>query len=205
MIYGAKLCFALLFCISFFKFGRFYQLHFFPIHGKLMVENKEVCMAGSGAEGEHKFPQELLSFIDEWKVKPGSLIMILHKTQETFGYISRSAAEQLSRLTKIPLARIYGVVTFYHFFKTTKPGKHKISVCLGTACYLKGGQDLLDETRSLLGLGPDGVTEDVQFSVDPVRCVGCCGLAPVLTVGNDTYGKLTKDMLPGIIAKYQNV
>jgi len=151
------------------------------------------------------FPPELLSFIDEWKVKPGSLIMILHKTQEFFGFISRPAAEQLSRLTGISLARIYGVVTFYHFFKTVKPGKHKISVCLGTACYLKGAQDLLDETRKILGIEPNGVTEDGQFSVDPVRCVGCCGLAPVLTVGTDTFGKITKDMIPGIIAKYQNV
>ena len=162
-------------------------------------------MAQAVAKEEITFPPELLAFIDEWKVKPGSLIMILHKTQETFGYISRPAAEKLSVLTGIPLARIYGVVTFYHFFKTKKPGKHKISVCLGTACYLKGSQDLLDETRSLLGIEPDGVTEDGQFSVDPVRCVGCCGLAPVMTVGTDTYGKLTKDMLPGIIAKYQNV
>ena len=156
-------------------------------------------------EKDYTFPQELLSFIEEWKVKPGSLIMILHKTQETFGYISHPVAEQLSLLTGISLARIYGVVTFYHFFKTKKPGRHKISVCMGTACYLKGAQDLLDETRKLLGIEPDGVTEDGQFSIDPVRCVGCCGLAPVLTVGTDTYGKLTKDMLPGIIAKYQNV
>ena len=154
---------------------------------------------------EITFPPELLSFIDEWKVKPGSLIMILHKTQESFGFISRPAAEMLSRLTGISLARIYGVVTFYHFFKTKKPGKHKISVCLGTACYLKGAQDLLDESRKLLGIEPDGVTDDGQFSIDPVRCVGCCGLAPVMTVGTDTFGKITKDMIPGIIAKYQNV
>jgi len=156
------------------------------------------------AEGDISFPNELISFIDEWKQKPGSLIMILHKTQEIFGYISRPAAEKLSRLTGISLAHVYGVVTFYHFFKTTKPGKHKISVCLGTACYLKGAQDLIDETRKFLKLEPDGVTDDGQFSVDPVRCVGCCGLAPVITVGADTYGKLTKSMVPGIIAKYQN-
>jgi len=164
-------------------------------------------MAGAVAktDGDIVFPQELLSFIAEWKVKPGSLIMILHKTQEIFGFISRPAAELLAKLTGISLARIYGVITFYHFFKTTKPGKHKVSVCLGTACYLKGSQDLIDEIRNLLGLEPNGVTQDGQFSVDPVRCVGCCGLAPVLTVGTDTYGKLTKDMLPGIIAKYQNV
>jgi len=162
-------------------------------------------MADAQACGDITFPQDLLSFIDEWKDKKGSLIMILHKTQETFGYISRPAAELLSRLTGISLARIYGVVTFYHFFKTKMPGKHKISVCMGTACYLKNGQDLLDESRNLLGLEPDGVTEDGQFSVDPVRCVGCCGLAPVLTVGTDTYGKITTDMIPGIIAQYRNV
>jgi NADH-quinone oxidoreductase subunit E len=155
--------------------------------------------------GEHiNFPPELTSFIDEWKVKPGSLIMILHKTQETFGYISRPAAEELSRMTGIPLARIYGVITFYHFFKTAKPGKYRISVCLGTACYLKGGAELMEDTRTLLGVSGGGVTEDGLFSIDPVRCVGCCGLSPVIVVGNDTYGKLTKDMLPGIIAKYQN-
>jgi len=160
--------------------------------------------AGTEAKGEINFPPELISFIDEWKVKPGSLIMILHKTQETFGYVSTEAAGKLALLTGIPLARIYGVITFYHFFKTTKPGKNRVSVCMGTACYLKGGQDLLDETRSILGLAPNAVTEDGLFSIDPVRCVGCCGLAPVLTVGTDTYGKLTKDMLPEIIAKYKN-
>ncbi|GHU64194.1 NADH dehydrogenase subunit E [Spirochaetia bacterium] len=161
--------------------------------------------AAKATQGDITFPPDLISFIDEWKVKPGSLIMILHKTQETFGFISRESAEKLSHLTGIPLARIYGVITFYHFFKTTKPGKHKISVCLGTACYLKGGQDLIEEARSLLGLAEGGVTEDGLFSIDPVRCVGCCGLAPVLTVGNDTYGKLTKEMIPEIISKYRNV
>ena len=133
--------------------------------------------------------------------------MILHKTQEVFGFISRESADRLSQLTGIPLARIYGVITFYHFFKTTKPGKHKISVCLGTACYLKGSQDLLDETRKILKLAPDAVTEDGLFSIDAVRCVGCCGLAPVMTVtsgeGTDTYGKLTKAMIPDILAKYK--
>jgi len=161
-------------------------------------------MAQAVAKEEITFPPELISFIDEWKVKPGSLIMILHKTQETFGFIPRAAAEKLSFLTGIPLARIYGVITFYHFFKTTKPGKNKISVCLGTACYLKGGQDLIEEARSILGLAPGGVTEDGLFSIDPVRCVGCCGLAPVIVINSDTYGKLTKDMLPEIIAKYRN-
>ena len=152
----------------------------------------------------YTFTDELLSFIEEWKAKPGSLIMILHKTQETFGYISRPVADKLSTLTGIPLAKIYGVVTFYHFFKTTKPGKYTISVCMGTACYLKGAQDLLDEVRKILGLAPNEVSDDGLFSVDAVRCIGCCGLAPVLMVGKNTHGRLTKDMLTEIIAQYKN-
>jgi len=162
-----------------------------------------MATASATLKRDIEFPKELSSFIDEWKDKPGSLIMILHKIQETFGYIPREAAEKLSKVADIPLARIYGVVTFYHFFKTTKPGKHKISVCLGTACYLKGGQDLIDEARSILSLDEGQVTEDGLFSIDPVRCVGCCGLAPVLTIGNDVYGKVTPDQLPEIIAKYR--
>jgi NADH-quinone oxidoreductase subunit E len=149
------------------------------------------------------FPPALLSFIDEWKVKPGSLIMILHKTQETFGFISKPAAAKLAELTSIPLARIYGVVSFYHIFKTKKPGKNRVSICLGTACDLKGGGDILEEARKLLGIAPEGVTEDGLFSIDDVRCVGCCGLAPVMTVGKETYGKMTKDQLPVIFDKYR--
>jgi NADH-quinone oxidoreductase subunit E len=149
------------------------------------------------------FPKELTAFVDEWKEKPGSLIMILHKTQETFGFISKESASKLADLTGIPLARIYGVVSFYHFFKTKKPGKYKVSVCLGTACYLKGGADILEEAHKLLGIAPGEVTGDGLFSIDDVRCVGCCGLAPVMTVSGDTYGKMTKDQLPGIFEKYR--
>ncbi|MDR1910203.1 MAG: NAD(P)H-dependent oxidoreductase subunit E [Spirochaetaceae bacterium] len=155
--------------------------------------------------GEAEFPAELLSFINEWKDKQGSLIMMLHKTQETFGFISRQSAEELARMTGIPLARIYGVITFYHFFKTTKPGKHKVSICLGTACYLKGGGDLMEEAQKLLGVQAGGVTEDGIFSIDPVRCVGCCGLAPVITVSGDTFGKVTKAQLAEIFEKYRGV
>ena len=159
----------------------------------------------SAAQEGIDFPPELISFIDEWKLKPGSLIMILHKTQQTFGYIPREAAIKLAQLTEIPLARIYGVITFYHFFKTKKPGKYTIAVCMGTACYLKGAQDFLDEIRKMLGVAPDEVTADGLFSVDAVRCIGCCGLAPVLTVGSDTHGKLRKELLPGIIDLYKKL
>ncbi len=150
------------------------------------------------------FSKELEAFIDEWNEKPGNLIMVLHKVQEEQGYISKEAAQAVADRTGSHLARVYGVMSFYHFFKTKKPGKNRISVCLGTACYLKGGQDLIDESRELLGLDPeDAATADGLFSVEPVRCIGCCGLAPVLTVNGDVYGKLVKGQMSEILDKYK--
>jgi NADH-quinone oxidoreductase subunit E len=151
---------------------------------------------------EVTLPEPLVRYIDEWKDKPGSLIMILHKTQEEFGYIPRNVAIQLSKILQVPLAKIYGVITFYHLFKLKKPGKHQIAVCMGTACYLKGGEDLLQEMENLLGTGVNSVTEDGKFSLEAVRCVGCCGLSPVLTVNGEVFGKVKKDQLAEIIAKY---
>jgi len=151
-----------------------------------------------------EFSKELADFIDEWKDKPGSLIMMLHRIQEEFAFIPREAAEKLSRIVGLPLAKIYGVITFYHYFKTTMPGKHRLAICLGTACYLKGAQDLIDEAQSILSIKGEEVTDDGLFSIDEVRCLGCCGLAPVLMIGNEVFGKVTKDQLPEIIAKYRN-
>lgn len=151
---------------------------------------------------ENAFSDGLVAFIEEWKNKPGNLIMILHKVQEEFGFVSRESADTVAAMLDIPLATIYGVLTFYHFFKLTKPGEHNIQVCLGTACYLKGGQMLVDELQNLLGIEMGGITEDGKFSLEGVRCVGCCGLAPVMTVGGEVFGKVTKEQLPGIIAKF---
>ena len=150
-----------------------------------------------------EFSKELVAYIDEWKNKPGSLIMMLHRIQEEFSYVPREAAERLAHEINMPLAKIYGVITFYHYFKTTMPGKHRLAICLGTACYLRGGQDLLDESEAILNIKGDEVTDDGLFSIDAVRCLGCCGLAPVLMIGNEVYGKVTKDQLPEIIAEYR--
>jgi NADH-quinone oxidoreductase subunit E len=152
---------------------------------------------------EFGFSPELLSFIGEWKDRPGNLIMLLHRVQEEFGFIPREAAESLARIIDLPLAKIYGVVTFYHYFKTIKPGKNRVAICLGTACYLKGSQDLIAEARSILGIEGSEVTDDGQFSIDAVRCLGCCGLAPVLMVGNHVHAKVMKDEMVEIIAKYR--
>ncbi len=148
------------------------------------------------------FSPQLVTFIKEWKSKPGNLIMVLHKVQQEIGYISREAADEVAQMLDVPLATIWGVVTFYHFFKLTKPGKHNIQVCMGTACYLKGGQAIIDELDKQLKLQVGEVTKDGNFSLEAVRCVGCCGLAPVMTVGGEVFGKVTKDQVAGIIAKF---
>lgn len=150
-----------------------------------------------------KLSADLMKFINIWKEKPGNLIIVLHRVQEEYGYIPREVALEISRLLDTPLAKIYGVTTFYHYFKLKKPGKNIIAVCMGTACYLKGGQDLILELEEMLGLPVNGTTPDDEFSLEAVRCIGCCGLAPVMTINGTVYGKLTKEMLPDIIAKYK--
>lgn len=146
---------------------------------------------------------ELKAFIEEWKDKPGNLIMVLHKVQQTYGYIPRDIAIETSKLLDVPLAKIYGVVTFYNFFKLQKAGKYLIQVCLGTACYLRGGDDLIKEFEKQLGVGVNTTTPDGLFSIEAVRCLGCCGLAPVAVVNGEVHGKLETKDVAGIIEKYR--
>ena len=153
---------------------------------------------------EQMTPQ-LKAFIEEWKDKPGNLIMVLHKVQQTYGYIPRSIAIEISDMLDVPLAKIYGVVTFYNFFKLQKAGKYIAQVCLGTACYLRGGDDLIKEFEKQLGVGVNATTADGLFSVEAVRCLGCCGLAPVVVVNGEVYGKLKKEDVAGIIEKYHKL
>ena len=148
---------------------------------------------------------ELKAFIAEWKDKPGNLIMVLHQVQQTYGYIPRNIAIEISELLSVPLAKIYGVVTFYNFFKLQKAGKYIAQVCLGTACYLRGGDDLIKEFEKQLGVGVNATTPDGLFSVEAVRCLGCCGLAPVVVVNGEVYGKLSKGDVAGIIEKYRKL
>ena len=148
---------------------------------------------------------ELKAFIEEWKEKPGNLIMVLHQVQQTYGYIPREVAIEVSELLSVPLPKIYGVVTFYNFFKLQKAGKYIIQVCLGTACYLRGGDDLMKTLERELGIGVNGTTPDGLFSVEAVRCLGCCGLAPVIVVNGEVHGKLETKDIPGIIEKYRKL
>ncbi len=150
-----------------------------------------------------QLPADVQQFVEDWKDKPGNLIMVLHAVQEHYGYVPRQVAMKLAKELEIPLAKIYGVITFYHYFKTNKPGRNRMAVCMGTACYLKGAGDIVEEVENLLDITVGDTTEDDEFSMDAVRCVGCCGLAPVLTVNGEVYGKVDKDRLPDIIAKHR--
>ena len=146
---------------------------------------------------------ELIEFVNQWRDKPGNLIMVLHHVQEHFGYVPRKVAFEVADLLNVPLARIYGVITFYNFFKLTKPGRNRIQVCMGTACYLRGGEDLIPELEGMLGTGLNSITSDGEFSMEAVRCIGCCGLAPAMTINGTVYGKVQLKDLPKILAQYR--
>lgn len=152
---------------------------------------------------KQKLTPELKAFIAEWRDKPGNLVMVLHKVQQHFGFLPREVAFEVADALDVPLAKIYGVITFYNFFKLKKPGRNLIQVCLGTACYLRGGDDILKEIEEALGVGLNTITPDGEFSVEAVRCLGCCGLAPVLVVNGEIYGKVETSALPNILAKYR--
>lgn len=146
--------------------------------------------------------REVKGIADSWKGKEGNLIMVLHEIQNRYGYVPREVSLVLSEILDVPLARIYEVITFYHFFRLTPPGKHTISVCMGTACYLKGGAEILAELEHLLCVKPGETTKDGQFHLEMVRCLGCCGLAPVLKIGEKVYGGVKKKDIGDIIAHY---
>jgi NADH-quinone oxidoreductase subunit E len=149
-----------------------------------------------------KLNPELASLLQQWKDKEGNLIMILHEIQNHHGYVPRELSLELSRMLGIPLARIYEVITFYNFFKLTPPGKHRIALCMGTACYLRGAAVILEEIKNILGVKEGQVTKDGIFHLDVVRCLGCCGLAPVMMIDNKVYGKVKKGEVADILSKY---
>lgn len=135
---------------------------------------------------------------------PGDLIKILHKAQTAFGYLPESVQREIASILKISVAKVYGVVTFYSFFTMTPKGKHAISVCMGTACYVRGSEKVLDEFKEQLRIKVGGVTEDGKFSLDCLRCVGACGLAPVVLIGEKVYGRLDASQIKGILDSYED-
>ncbi|MBF0594660.1 MAG: NAD(P)H-dependent oxidoreductase subunit E [Candidatus Omnitrophica bacterium] len=148
--------------------------------------------------------EDVKKVVERWKDKEGNLIMVLHDVQDRYGYVPREAALEVSRQLDAPLARIYEVLTFYNYFKVQAPGKFNISVCLGTACYLKGATTLIEEIREILHVEEGHSTKDGLFHLQIVRCLGCCGLAPVITVDGKVYSAVKRSDVVNIIAEYSN-
>ncbi|MDK2866203.1 MAG: formate dehydrogenase ferredoxin subunit [Clostridiales bacterium] len=146
---------------------------------------------------------KLESVIEAHKDMQGPLMPVLHEAQHIFGAIPMAVQKVISEKLNVPLAEIYGVVTFYSQFTLEPKGDFLISVCLGTACYVKGSQKLIDKVTELTGVSVGTTSADGKFSLEATRCIGACGLAPVMTVNDDVYGRLVVDDVPGIIAKYQ--
>ena len=145
---------------------------------------------------------QLRAVIAELNDDRGSLMPILQKAQDIYGYLPIEVQTMISDKLGIPLAEIYGVVTFYTQFSLNPKGNYKVSVCLGTACYVKGSGDVLEAIKTKLGIDVGECTPDRKFSLDATRCIGACGLAPVLTVNDEVYGKVTVDDVDEILGKY---
>ena len=140
---------------------------------------------------------------DSFNNDPVELINVLHKTQEHFGYLPAEVQEVIADKMDISTARVYGVVTFYSFFTMTPKGKHPISICMGTACYVRGAEKVLEEFKKELALQVGQTTKDGKFSLSSLRCVGACGLAPVVLVGDKTYGRVAPDDVKKILKEYE--
>jgi NADH:ubiquinone oxidoreductase subunit E len=159
-----------------------------------------------GFESEDK-KQELLKEIGQIikrnRYAAGAPIRILQQSQEKCGYLPLTVLEFISSETSIPLSKLYGILTFYHYFTTVPKGKYVIQVCKGTACYVKGGQKILNALKKDYSLEPGGITQDSMFSLDMVRCLGCCGLSPVMAVGTDVYRKVKPADIKSILNNYK--
>ena len=159
---------------------------------------------GAQAEpSEELLYQELDRIISGHKGKPGTLILTLHKAQTLFGYLPREVQRRIADGLGIPLSEVSGVVTFYSFFTMVPKGKHNIKVCLGTSCYVRGGQRLIGDLQKKLGVDVGGTTEDRRYSLEVVRCIGACGLSPAMTVGEDVFGRVKNTKLGEILEKYR--
>lgn len=151
--------------------------------------------------------EEITPRVDEilqnWSNKEGNLIMVLHAIQNHFGYVPRNISMYLSKSLDVPLARIYEVLTFYSYFRLEPPAKYTVQICTGTACYLKGAPKLVVEFKKQLKISAkEQYTTDKKFKIEEVRCIGCCGLAPVLTVNEEVFGKVKPEEVSGIIEKF---
>ena len=158
-----------------------------------MEENNKKCCENCGKD------EELEKILWVYKQDKDNLIQILNDVQEHYGYIPKHAQKAVSEYLNIPMAEIYGVITFYSRFTLKPKGKYHIAVCLGTACYVKGSQKIMDRLEERLGIKTGETTGDGKFSIEATRCLGACGLAPVFTVNGEVYGKATVQKLDQVL------
>ena len=142
--------------------------------------------------------------IAEHKTQAGALMPVLQKAQDIYGYLPVEVQKHIAAELDIPYSEVFGVVTFYSQFQLNPKGAHPVAVCLGTACYVKGSGIIMEKLEEMLGIKSGAITSDLRFSLDATRCIGACGLAPVMTIGEDVYGRLEPSMLKDILAKYQD-
>lgn len=158
------------------------------------------------AAGADEFTAEELSAVDaiieRYRSKPGSLIPVLEDVQETLGYLPKSIQKKIALSLGVPLSEVYGVVTFYSFFTMAPRGRHTIKCCLGTACYVRGSKKILEKLSGILGIEPGNTTTDRRFSLETVRCLGACGLAPVITADDDTFRHVKPTKVAELLEKY---
>lgn len=163
-----------------------------------MSEKSKIPFSGTKEQEE-----KLMQIIAEHKGQDGALIPVLHEAQALYGYLPIEVQKMISDGLDVPMSEIYGVVTFYTQFTTNPKGKYNVAVCLGTACYVKGSGIIIDKLKEKLGIDVGECTPDGKFSIEATRCIGACGLAPVLTVNEDVYGRLEPDDIYDILAKYE--
>ena len=163
---------------------------------------KSLLEEDSRAHLQEAAVKKIIEICDRYANDKTPLMMILSDIQKEYGYIPLEVQELVSEKTGISVAEIYGVVTFYSFFSLTPKGKYVIGVCLGTACYVKGAQQIIDKFSDIIGIKPGETSEDGLFTLDALRCIGACGIAPAVTINGKVYPKLTVDAVPGIVAEY---
>ena len=148
---------------------------------------------------------DIIAIIDKYRDDQGALIPVLHEVQDYFGYLPIEVQKIIAEQTGIPMSKIYGVATFYSQFNLNPKGKYQISVCLGTACYVKGAGNIMDRVEQYLGIEDGGCTPDGKFSLDSCRCIGACGLAPVMMINDKVFGRLGADDVDKILADYEKM
>lgn len=165
-------------------------------------QGKPEC-GGCNTEIDPSLMAKVEAVIEKYRGQAGALIPVLHQAQEIIGYLPRSVQSKVADALGVPESEVYGVVTFYSLFTMKPAGKHKIGVCLGTACYVRGAAAVLEAVKQATGADVDDVSSDGKFGVEVTRCVGACGLAPVLTIDDDVYSRVSPESVPDILAKYE--